>query len=119
MSFYNPREWEYINVRGLGLIRGIHCPHYDSHTLGAARRRRFQSMIRKTGGFGVAIEDNCAIEFVGGECFRVIASKPRAGAYKVYKKNGRVFTERIPQRRRFAPLTDLYQMNLPPESGIR
>ncbi|MGH9703455.1 MAG: Type 1 glutamine amidotransferase-like domain-containing protein, partial [Candidatus Acidiferrales bacterium] len=29
MSFYNPRKWEYINVKGLGLVKGIHCPHYN------------------------------------------------------------------------------------------
>lgn len=26
MSFYNPQKWNYINVKGLGLIQGIHCP---------------------------------------------------------------------------------------------
>jgi len=24
MSFYNPRNWKYINVKGLGLMRGVH-----------------------------------------------------------------------------------------------
>ncbi len=32
MSFYNPRKWKYINVKGLGLISGIHCPHYNGRT---------------------------------------------------------------------------------------
>ena len=26
MSFFNPRKWEYIKVRGLGLVNGILCP---------------------------------------------------------------------------------------------
>ena len=30
MSFYSPKNWKYINVQGLGFIKGIHCPHYDS-----------------------------------------------------------------------------------------
>src|SRR5215831_20981938 len=30
MSFYNPRDWKYINVKGLGFITGVHCPHYNS-----------------------------------------------------------------------------------------
>jgi len=34
MSFTNPKNWKYINVKGLGLIRGIHCPHYNSRTRG-------------------------------------------------------------------------------------
>jgi dipeptidase E len=29
MSFYNPRKWKYINVRGLGLVQGMFCPHYN------------------------------------------------------------------------------------------
>ena len=32
MAFYNPRTWKYINVKGLGLIRGMLCPHYNSMT---------------------------------------------------------------------------------------
>src|SRR5579862_3576329 len=28
MSFYDPHKWKYVNVKGLGLIQGIHCPHY-------------------------------------------------------------------------------------------
>jgi dipeptidase E len=60
MSFYNPRKWEYINVKGLGLISGIHCPHYNSMTLGVPRRKHFREVIRRTGGIGIAIENNCA-----------------------------------------------------------
>ena len=50
MSFYNPQDWQYINVKGLGLVRGVHCPHYNGRTRGVPRRRHFQEMIRRTGG---------------------------------------------------------------------
>ena len=53
MSFYNPRKWKYVNVKGLGLIRGIHCPHYNGMTRGIPRRKDFRDMIRKTGGVGI------------------------------------------------------------------
>lgn len=108
MSFYNPEKWNYINVRGLGLIRGIHCPHYDSETLGMPRRQHFHDMIKKIGEFGIAIEGNCAIEFVDGKHFKLITSKPRAGAYKVYKKRGKVVSERIKQRKELSPMEELY-----------
>jgi dipeptidase E len=39
MSFYNPKKWDYIKVRGLGLVDGIFCPHYNSMTLGIPRRK--------------------------------------------------------------------------------
>ncbi len=41
MSFYNPHKWKYINVKGLGLIPGIHCPHYNGRTRGIPRRKNF------------------------------------------------------------------------------
>ena len=29
MSFYHPNNWNYINVHGIGLIKGIHCHHFN------------------------------------------------------------------------------------------
>ena len=75
MSFYNPRKWNYINVKALGLINGVHCPHYNSMTRGVPRRKAFREMIRKIGGTGIALENNCAIEFIDDQFYRVIASK--------------------------------------------
>ena len=46
MSFYNPKKWKYINVKSLGLIKGIHCPHYNSETLGKKRKSEFMKMIQ-------------------------------------------------------------------------
>jgi len=107
MSFYNPRKWKYINVKGLGLITGIHCPHYNSLTRGIPRRKHFREMIRRIGGVGIAIENNCAIEFVDGRFYRVIGSKNYARAYKVYKRNADVITEQIRREKQFAPITSL------------
>jgi dipeptidase E len=109
MSFYNSRKWKYINVRGLGLIRGIHCPHYNSMTLGIPRRRHFRDMIRKTGGMGIAIENSCAIEFIDGRFYRVIPARSYANAYRVYKRRGEVIAEKIPQKKRLAPIEWLYR----------
>jgi len=95
MSFYNPQKWEYINVKGLGLISGIHCPHYNSMTRGVPRRKHFRDMIRKTGGVGIAIENNCAIVFEDGRLARVIASKSYARAYVLQRRGGDVISERV------------------------
>src|SRR5580704_10021224 len=95
MSFYNPRKWKYINVKGLGLISGIHCPHYNSMTRGIPRRKDFREMIRKTGGVGIAIENNCAIEFVDGRVEKVIRSKTYARAYWVVRRGVDVVGEQI------------------------
>jgi dipeptidase E len=108
MSFYNPRKWKYINVKGLGLLRGIHCPHYNSMTRGVPRRKHFRNLIRKTGGTGIAIENNCAIEFIGGRLYKVIKSKSYARAYKVCKRNHEVVSEQIREKKQPAPIQILY-----------
>jgi dipeptidase E len=108
MSFYNPKKWKYINVRGLGFVKGIHCPHYNKEALGIPIKTHFSNMIQKIGGIGIAIDENCAIEFLGDK-FRVIASKKSARAFKVYKKNGKVISQEIEQINRLMPITTLYE----------
>jgi dipeptidase E len=104
MSFYNPRKWRYINVRGIGLVHGIHCPHYNSMTRGVPRRKHFRELIRKTGGMGIAIENNCAIEFIDGRFYKVISSRSYSRAYRVYKRGGKVIAEQIRQERKLTPI---------------
>jgi len=114
MSYYNPQNWEYINVRGLGLIKGIHCPHYNGRTGGVPRRKNFQDMIRKTGGTGIAMQNNCAIEFIDGKSYKVITSKPNARAYRVFKRQGQIVEERIPQVPHLTLIESLFR---PPAIG--
>ncbi len=108
MSFYDPRNWEYIKVRGLGLIRGVHCPHYNSTTRNVPRRSRFREMIGRIGGIGIALENNCAIEFIDGS-YRVLRSKPNARAYRLRRIRGVVSAEQIRAQEEFAPVECLYE----------
>ena len=66
-------------------------------------------MILRTGGTGIAIENNCAIEFIEGRFYKVISSKDYARAYRVYKSGGQVVTERIRQQKQLAPIEQLYR----------
>jgi dipeptidase E len=109
MSFYDPKHWKYVNVKGLGLMPGIHCPHYNSRTLGIPRRAHFREMIDKVGGIGIALENNCAIEFLDSKFYRIITSRSYAGAYKVLRRGGRVVAERIRQEKHWAPIRTLYR----------
>jgi dipeptidase E len=108
MSSYNPDNWQYIKVRGLGLIKGVHCPHYDNATLDVPRKKHFQNMIQKVGGRGIAIDDNCALIFSGGDV-RVLASQLGAGAYMVHKKDGKIIETQIKPQNRALPLNGLYE----------
>ena len=107
-SFYNPKKWQYINVSGLGFIKGINCPHYNSATLGIPRKKHFQAMIEKIGGLGIAIDNGCAVEFIGDK-YRVIAAKKNAKAYRVFKRNGQAVSEEIQAKKELAPIKNLYK----------
>ena len=90
MAFYHPRDWDYIRVRGLGLIPGTGCPHYDAEK----RDADFEAMIARVGGVGIAI-DNCAALEVSGARWRVLTSRRGAGVYRVTRRRGRIETERL------------------------
>jgi hypothetical protein len=66
-------------------------------------------MILKTGGIGIAIENNCAIEFIDGQFYKVISSRSYANAYRVHKSLGKVIVERLSQTKRLVPIESLYR----------
>ncbi len=108
MSYYNPEDWKYIKVKGLGLVKGIHCPHFDSATRGVKRRKNFQDMMQKNPGqIGIAIDDNCAIAFVDNG-YRVLTSKNSASAYQVFKKKGVVQVRALEKIGAYKPVVELY-----------
>ena len=107
MSFYNPRKWKYVNVKGLRLLKGILCPHYNGMTRGIPRRKFFRDMIRKTGGIGIALENNAALEFIDGRLYRVLTSKNHARAYRLYRHGGEVLSLRIPPTKHLTPVERL------------
>lgn len=95
LSFYNPQKWKYIKVKGLGLVPGTFCPHYNSMTRGIPRRKEFREMIGRTGGVGLGVENNCAIVFVGGALYEVVRSRSYSHAYLLRKQAGKVMAQRI------------------------
>jgi dipeptidase E len=103
MFYYHPQQdWDYIRVRGLGLVPLTLCPHYD----GEKRDHSFQQMIKKNGHVGVALDDNCALE-IEDDQYRILTSQESAQAYKVIRKKGKVYQEAIPQSKHFRSLKEL------------
>ncbi len=90
------KKWQYIFVRGLGLVNAVHCPHYDSETDGVPREKSFKKLFKKLSGrvMGIVVDNNCAVVYKDG-MYRVITSQKGAGAYKVYKKRGRIVKEKL------------------------
>jgi peptidase E len=72
---------------GLGLLPWSNCVHYDAEPQrdGAYRRLLAGGMCP-----GYAAEDGTALHFVGERLARVVASRPRARAYRMRAVDGRV-----------------------------
>ena len=109
MAFYQPDDWSYIRVKGMGLIDSLACPHFDGETAGVKRKQDFLQMVQRHRAMGVGIDNHCAIVFVDGE-FRVIACRPGAGAYQVYKDGQEVAVREISQLQEFRPVSPLLQV---------
>jgi len=65
-------------------------------------------MIGKTGGVGIAVESNCAVEFIDGRLYRVIRSNDHARAYRVLRAGDAVRARQIRQDRRLQPVEGLW-----------
>jgi peptidase E len=75
----------------LGFLAGSCCPHYDGDP---ERRPAYHDFLLKGEILpGVAIDDGAAIHVAEGEIHRVVASRPRARAYRVCIREGVVQEE--------------------------
>jgi peptidase E len=72
----------------LGFLGGSCCPHYDGEAERRPAYHAFLSQNRIQPGY--AIEDGAAIHFIGDDLHKVIASRPKAGAYRMRLVNGAV-----------------------------
>jgi dipeptidase E len=112
MSFYSPKNWQYINVKGLGILKGIHCPHFNSGTEKKGkihfRKNDFKTFMNNHSKVGIAIDNNCAIEFIDGK-YKVLTSKKGMKAYRLFKKRNNVLMEEILKENRYSPVSILYR----------
>lgn len=95
--------WDFTKIKGLGFLKGIHCPHYHKE----GREVDFERVVGKFGGVGIALDNNTALEVVNGQ-YRIISSGSKSAAYRVSKKAGKAITEPIEKSDEFKPLSLLY-----------
>ena len=107
MAYYNPDDWKYIAVTGLGLVKGIACPHYNSHTNGVPRREDFHRMLQRLRRPGLAIDNNCAVAFTD-DGFRVLSTRRRARAYALSVERGEVVQRRLSRSDQYQPVESLH-----------
>jgi peptidase E len=79
-------------VEGLDLLPFSNCVHYEP---GSDRRLAYHEFIRAGMRSGYAAEDGAALQFVGTELSRVVASRPRARGYRLDALGDRVVEMRI------------------------
>jgi peptidase E len=80
-------------LESLGWLKGSACPHFDTET---QRRPTYQKMIAD-GELkeGLACDDEAALLFEGDRLVKAVASSPKASAYRVFRKEGRVVEEKM------------------------
>src|SRR5512144_1617462 len=84
-SYSGRKHWSYIKVRGLGLIRGLFCPHLDSEK----RHASFKTMVTRDQMIGIACDNFAAVHYddSGAWC---ITSRSKAQVHIYTFFNGRV-----------------------------
>jgi len=93
------RPKELSTVKGLGFLRGSHCPHYDRE---AQRRPVYQKLIG-SGEMkpGYACDNDAGIYFEDNDVKRVVSTRPEAKAYYVSVVDGKV-VEKVLEPERIA-----------------
>jgi peptidase E len=93
------RPKELSIVKGLGFLRGSHCPHYDREP---QRRPLYQKLIG-SGEMkpGYACDNDAGIYFEDNDVKRVVSTRPEAKVYYVSVADGKV-VEKVMEPERLA-----------------
>jgi dipeptidase E len=100
--FSNPLDSSLMRVRGLGLVNLTVSPH---HIREKTRDNGLIKLMQKTTGVAVALDDNCALEIIDDQ-YRIITSKNRVGAKKVYYSRGKSHQDNL-EIKNYRPLREL------------
>jgi dipeptidase E len=96
-------SFDYIKEDCMGFLSLIICPHYNLK----GYRENMELMVKEFRLSGIAIDNNCAVEFVDGS-YRIIATDVGANAYKVFKNEDDVVNQVIAKDEEFRPVQELY-----------
>jgi dipeptidase E len=107
-TYRTGRQQDFFKIEGLGIVPGIHCPHYTEE----GRENDFERMVEANDLIGIAIDDNCAIEFNGGN-YRILKSSHTAKAFKIYKNENQIIKIELSNTENYLPLNSLYSKSCP------
>jgi dipeptidase E len=100
---YSQGHLSFTAVNGLGLLQGIHCPHYNKTEVA----HEFDQMVLKANKIGIAIEDCCAIDF-HNDTYKILKSNSDSKAYKLYKNDGVLVKQELTNTDEFWPIQYLW-----------
>lgn len=97
LQFYNKKSHKYVKVKALGLIPGIHCPHFGSKIADRGYRSKGAKKIMKnSSGTCIAITDACAIYFTDKN-YEVLSGSPKAKAYITFWSGSKYYIQELPK----------------------
>jgi dipeptidase E len=100
----NPKA-DLIKATGLGFVPFGISPHHFSES---DRKDGAMKIMSKTAGFCICLDDHCAIEIVD-EHYRFLSmDASKYGAYKAYKKHGKVHYDKLTIHKEFREIKELY-----------
>ncbi len=68
LHFYNEQETKYIKVKGLGILDGVHCPHFKSRTDDNKHRTKgLKEVMMRSKGKCLAVPDGSAVVIENGK----------------------------------------------------
>jgi len=102
-AFDDQGEWQYIKLEAMGMLPGIHCPHYNEDI----RVEDFSRMVKGGGVTGIAVDNNCAIIYKDNE-YKVMSTREEAKAYRVMDSEQGVVVTQIEEYPSYRPLHEVY-----------
>lgn len=89
----DPLNGPLYNIKGLGLLHGSHCPHYDGEE---KRQSSYQRMLTTNEiSAGYAVDDGAALHFIDEKLTKTISSRTNARAYFLENENGKIVERTI------------------------
>lgn len=95
----------YIKLEALGLLKGIHCPHFNKDNIA----EYFIDMLKGEDILGIGIDNNCALEVFDNK-FKILKSDNNAKAYKLFNKNNVTIKEELTNIEEYESLENLYKI---------
>lgn len=102
-AFDDQGNWQYIKLEAMGILPGIHCPHYNEDI----RVEDFSRMVKDGGLLGIAVDNNCAIIYKDNE-YKVMSTREEAKAYRVVDSEPGVVVAQIEEHPSYRPLYEVY-----------